>query len=112
MGADPVVARYRQAGSDCAQSFGSLSEAYDFLRRGADVGGVAMTDIESIGGVVIVSRQAFEELRQLDAAQCEGWLAVLARTSTADDRCSPLAGLLDADRERREPAAKSRNLRS
>jgi len=92
MGTDPVIARYRQAGTEQAQSFGSLSDAYDFLRRGADVGGLDVKDIESEEGTVMVSRQAFEELLRLDDVQLDGWLAVLARMPTVSENCRPVAG--------------------
>jgi hypothetical protein len=89
--ADPVLARYRQAGIEYARPFDALTDAYDFLRRGVDDGGFEMRDIESEEGTVIVSRQAFEELKRLDQAQCDGWLAVLSRTLALREADPPWA---------------------
>ena len=87
--ADPVVARYREAGADCMRTFVRLADAYDFLCHGADEGAFEMSDIESMEGMVIVSRHAFEELRRLDEAERDGWLAVLSLTLAGGGDSSP-----------------------
>ncbi len=89
--ADPVVARYRQAGIDHTRPFVALADAYDFLRRGVDDGSLEATHIESDEGTVIVSRLAFEELGQLDEAQRDGWLAVLSQRLGTGESMSPRA---------------------
>jgi hypothetical protein len=74
-----VIARYRQEGAAGAQRFSRLSQAYEFLAQQEGDGDLAVIDIEAEGGSVIVSYDAFQELKKLDQLQRDGWLAVLAR---------------------------------